>query len=281
MASFKSRDAVGFYLSEISRYPLLTRPQEVELSRVIHNGSTAARLIARNKMIKHNLRLVVSIAKRFQNKGVDFLDLIQEGTIGLNRAAEKYDGSLGYAFSTYACWWIRQAIQRALTDQDRTIRLPAFMHERLSNIRKTIAAFTQSEGRKPTFEEISSIMEISPELVRDALTRTRRCLSTDKKVGEDENLDLLDVLPSPDESMEEGIYRSQLRDRLDKLLERFDERSIQIFKMRSQLDNYPPRSMAEIGRELNLSRERVRQIYSKVYRNLQSDSSKKILEAYL
>ena len=275
-------DSVGLYLNELSRYPLLTRPQEIELSRVILNGLTeTARLMARNKLVRHNLRLVVSIAKRFQNKGVDFLDLIQEGTMGLNRAAEKYDGSLGYAFSTYACWWIRQSVQRALSQHGRTIRIPMFMNERMAKIKKTIEVFFHDKGRNPTIEEISSIVEIAPGLVKEALTRTRRCLSTDKKIGEDENLSLLDVLPSSEEPIEKAICRSQLCDRLDKMLESFDERSVQIFKMRSQLDNYPPMTLGEIGKEFNLSRERVRQIYDKVYRNLKSDSNKEILKAYL
>lgn len=281
MSISKDTDSIYSYLAGVARYPLLTRPQEIELSRVVLNGqNTKGQLIAKNKLVRHNLRLVVSIAKRYQNRGVDFLDLIQEGSMGLNRAAEKYDGSLGYAFSTYASWWIRQAIQRALCQYGRTIRIPLFMNERISRIKKTVEVFFHSKGRNPTIEEISSILEISSELIEDALAKTKHCISSDKKIGDDENLDLMDVIASPEEDVEDVVCRSQLRDRLDTLLEQFDERSVLIFKMRSELDSHPPRSMAEIGRELNLSRERVRQIYSKVLRTLKTDSSKEILKAY-
>ena len=200
--------------------------------------------------------------------------------MGLNRAAEKYDGSLGYAFSTYASWWIRQGIQRSLAQHGRTIRLPLFMNERIAKIKKTIEVFFHSEGRNPTIEEISSILELSPELIEDAIARTKPCISSDKKIGEDENLHLMDVIASCDDAAEDSLFRSQLRDRLDMMLEKFDARSILIFKMRSELDNHPPYSLAEIGKQLNLSRERVRQIYDKVLRSLKTDSSREILKAY-
>jgi RNA polymerase primary sigma factor len=249
-------DALQLFLREAGRHALLTAPQEVELAKKIESGDMRAKQL----MIQSNLRLVVSIAKNYRNQGLPFLDLIQEGTLGLIRAVEKFDWRRGFKFSTYATWWIRQAVARALADKARTIRMPVHIVERLQKMNRAERTLWTQLGREPTLEEIAEEASLPIEQAREVKAAAHASTSLDQPVGETEDAVFGDFVacgkPQPDEEVEVSLRSQALARALGSLSER--ERAVLI--LRYGLDNSEPRTLEEIGRTLELTRERVRQI---------------------
>jgi RNA polymerase primary sigma factor len=249
-------DALQLFLREAGRHQLLTAAQEVELAKKIERGD----VLAKQRMIQSNLRLVVSIAKNYRNQGLPFLDLIQEGTLGLIRAVEKFDWRRGYKFSTYATWWIRQAVARALADKARTIRMPVHIVERLQKMNRAERTLWASLGREPTLEEIADEANLPLQQAQEVRAAARASTSLDAPVGESDDAVLGDFVagsePLPDELVEDSL-RSQT---LAMALHALPERHRAVVILRYGLDNSEPRTLEDIGRRLGLTRERVRQI---------------------
>jgi RNA polymerase primary sigma factor len=250
-------DALQLFLKDIGRVPLLTAAQEVELAKKIERGDH----YAKQAMVEANLRLVVSIAKRYRNQGLPFLDLIQEGTIGLVRAAEKFDYRKGFKFSTYATWWIRQAVARAIADKGRTIRMPVHVVEKLNRILRSERKLRAERGREPTIEEIARDLEMSPEEVEHIRRSSQAPVSLEKPVGDDDESEFGHFLadettPLPDELAETALQREALRTILGAL----SERERRVLELRYGLDGQQPRTLDEVGRAFNVTRERIRQI---------------------
>ena len=249
-------DALQLFLRETGRHPLLTAPQEVELAKLIERGDGQAK----QRMIQSNLRLVVSIAKNYRNQGLPFLDLIQEGTLGLIRAVEKFDWRRGYKFSTYATWWIRQAVARALADKARTIRMPVHIVERMQKMHRAERTLWATLGREPTLEEIADEASLPLTQAREVRSAARASSSLDQPVGDQEDATLGDFVagdgPLPDETVEDTL-RSEI---LAQALLALGERERRVIVYRYGLDDAEPKTLEEIGRRLGLTRERVRQI---------------------
>ena len=290
----RSSDPISWYLATIGRIPLLTPAEEIELGnqvqemmRLTEDGTLAPdhdsfsshdrRMIrvgkrAKERMMKANLRLVVSVAKKYQNQGLELLDLVQEGAIGLERAVDKFDPAMGYKFSTYAYWWIRQGMTRAIDNSARTIRLPIHISEKLSKMRRITRELSHRFGRQPNRLELSNAMGIAPRDLEELIAQSAPCASLDAHArGEEDRSTLGELIPDPngDEPME-GMDRSIQKEHLGGWLSQLNEREQKILRLRFGLDGAEPLTLAEIGRQINVSRERVRQLEAKAILKLRT-----------
>jgi len=265
-----SNDSVRMYLSEIGRVPLLTAAEEIKLSKAIRQGDS----VAKQKLAEANLRLVVSIAKKYIGRGLSFLDLIQEGNIGLFRAVEKFDYRRGFKFSTYATWWIRQAITRAIADQARTIRIPVHMVETINKLTHTQRRLVQELGREPLPEEIAVEMDMDVRKVRHILKISQDIISLEAPVGTEEDSRLGDFIEDSDAlSPSETTNRQILKENIHDMLQYLTEREQKIIKMRFGLIDGRTHTLEEVGKEFNVTRERIRQIEAKVLQKLKDHST--------
>jgi len=256
VAAESTTDALQLFLREAGRHALLTAPQEVELAKSIERGDAAAK----SHMIQSNLRLVVSIAKNYRNQGLPFLDLIQEGTLGLIRAVEKFDWRRGYKFSTYATWWIRQAVARALADKARTIRMPVHIVERLQKMNRAERTLWTQLGREPLLAEIAEEANLSLDQAREVRAAARASTSLDQPVGEADDAVFGDFVAGDDPLPDEEVEVSLRSEALQQALEVLSDRARRVLVLRYGLDDSEPKTLEEIGRRLGLTRERVRQI---------------------
>ena len=271
-------DPVRMYFKEIGKVPLLTAEEERELAIRIEQGDEEAK----KKLCESNLRLVVSIARRYLNRGLSFLDLIQEGNLGLIKAVEKFDYTKGYKFSTYATWWIRQAITRSIADQARTIRIPVHMVETINKLIRISRQLLQEYGREPTSEEIAKEMGITVEKVREIKKISQDPVSLETPIGEEEDSHLGDFIPDEDiPSPVDAAAYSMLQKQLREVLDTLSEREKKVLILRFGLDDGRPRTLEEVGREFNVTRERIRQIEAKALRKLRHPSRSKKLRDYL
>jgi len=273
-----SIDPVRMYLKEIGKVDLLKFEQEVKLAQQIEKGSPKARA----QLIEANLRLVVSIAKKYIGRGLSFLDLIQEGNQGLMRAVEKFDWRKGFKFSTYATWWIRQAITRAIADQARTIRIPVHMVETINKVFKTARALTQSLGREPAIEEIAAEIDLPEEKITEIYRISQDTTSLATPVGDDDDSFLGDFIEDTSQpSPYEETSRELLKESIESVLGSLDEREGDVLKMRFGLMSSNPQTLEEVGKKFGVTRERIRQIEAKALRKLRHPSRKKQLQDYL
>ncbi len=312
-----TEDSIRLYLQEIGRIRLLRADEEIELARKIadllelervrealttelerepqdNEWATAVEMNpqqfrhrlylgrrAKDKMVQSNLRLVVSIAKKYMNRGLSFQDLIQEGSLGLIRAAEKFDHEKGYKFSTYATWWIRQAITRAIADQSRTIRLPVHLYETISRIKKTTKLLSQGMGRKPTEEEIATKMEMTIEKLRFIAKSAQLPISLETPIGKEEDSRLGDFIEADGEMPEDQVSKNLLREDLESVLDTLSPRERDVLRLRYGLDDGRMKTLEEIGQIFNVTRERIRQIEAKALRKLRHPNRNSILKEYI
>ena len=278
MDSFSTDDPVRMYLKEIGKVPLLTPEEEVELAIQISQGNEEAK----HRMTEANLRLVVSIAKRYVGRGMLFLDLIQEGNLGLIKAVEKFDYTKGYKFSTYATWWIRQAITRAIADQARTIRIPVHMVETINKTIRVSRQLLQELGHDPSAEEIAKEMDMPVDKVRDILKIAQEPVSLETPIGEEEDSHLGDFIPDEDASEpSEAASFSLLREQLEEVLDTLAPREKKVLELRFGIVDGRTRTLEEVGKEFNVTRERIRQIEAKALRKLRHPSRSKKLRDFL
>lgn len=271
-------DPVRMYLKEIGKVSLLTQPQEVSLAQRMEKGDEEAK----RRLIEANLRLVVSIAKKYVGRGMLFLDLIQEGNLGLIRAVEKFDWRKGYKFSTYATWWIRQAITRALADQARTIRIPVHMVETINKLVRISRQLLQELGREPAPEEISAAMGLPVERVREINKIAQEPISLETPIGEEEDSHLGDFVEDHDAlAPVEAASFTMLKEQLEGVLETLTPRERKVLRLRFGLDDGRPRTLEEVGREFGVTRERIRQIEAKALRKLRHPSRSKRLKDFI
>jgi len=271
-------DPVRMYLKEIGKVPLLTAEEEIELAKRIEAGDTEAK----QQLAEANLRLVVSIAKRYVGRGMLFLDLIQEGNLGLIKAVEKFDYRKGFKFSTYATWWIRQAITRAIADQARTIRIPVHMVETINKLIRVSRQLLQENGREPTPEEIAKEMNISEAKVREIIKIAQEPVSLETPIGEEEDSHLGDFIPDEDApAPAEAASFALMKEQLTEVLDTLTPREEKVLRLRFGLDDGHQRTLEEVGKEFNVTRERIRQIEAKALRKLRHPSRSKKLRDYL
>jgi len=270
-------DPVRMYLREIGRIRLLVATEEIDLAQRIEKADKRAR----KKLIESNLRLVVSIAKKYIGRGMSFLDLIQEGNQGLMRAVEKYDWRRGYKFSTYATWWIRQAITRAIADQARTIRIPVHMVETINKLIRTQRRLMQEMGREPTPEELGKELELTSERVLEIFKIAQETTSLEKPVGDEEDSLLGDFIASDQPAPYDIASKQLLKENVGEVLGSLSEREAKVLKMRFGLDGFRSMTLEEVGREFEVTRERIRQIEAKALRKLKHPSRRKKLHDYL
>ena len=271
-------DPVRMYLKEIGRVPLLSADDEKLYATRMKNGDENAK----NKIVEANLRLVVSIAKKHVGKGMAFLDLIQEGNLGLMKAVEKFDSEKGYKFSTYATWWIRQAITRAIADQARTVRIPVHMVETIHKVSRISRQLLQEFGREPTPEEIAEKIDMTPEKVRDTMKYALEPVSLETPIGEEEDSHLGDFIPDEDSpAPAEAASYTLLKEQLNEVLKSLTPREEEVLRLRFGLDDGRTRTLEEVGEKFDITRERIRQIEAKALRKLRHPSRSKKLKAYL
>ncbi len=271
-------DPVRMYLKEIGKVPLLTAEEEIELAKRMENGDEEAK----KRLAEANLRLVVSIAKRYVGRGMLFLDLIQEGNLGLIKAVEKFDYRKGYKFSTYATWWIRQAITRAIADQARTIRIPVHMVETINKLIRVSRQLLQELGREPTPEEIAEEMKMPVERVREILKISQEPVSLETPIGEEEDSHLGDFIQDENVPVPaEAAAFTMLKEQLEEVLGTLTEREQKVLRLRFGLDDGRARTLEEVGKEFNVTRERIRQIEAKALRKLRHPSRSRKLKDYL
>ena len=275
-------DPVRMYLKEIGKVPLLTADEEIEIAKQLESGTDEEKEEAKRKLAEANLRLVVSIAKRYVGRGMLFLDLIQEGNLGLIKAVEKFDYTKGFKFSTYATWWIRQAITRAIADQARTIRIPVHMVETINKLIRVSRQLLQEYGREPTPEEIAKEMGISEPKVREIIKIAQEPVSLETPIGEEEDSHLGDFIPdddapAPAEAASFALMKEQLMEVLDTLTPREEK----VLRLRFGLDDGHQRTLEEVGKVFNVTRERIRQIEAKALRKLRHPSRSKKLKDYI
>jgi RNA polymerase primary sigma factor len=274
----ESTDPVRQYLREIGKVPLLAAEEEIELAKGFERGEKKSK----DKLIQSNLRLVVSIAKKYIGRGLSLLDLIQEGNQGLIRAVEKYDWRKGFKFSTYATWWIRQAITRAIADQARTIRIPVHMVETINKLYRISRRLMQELGREPTPEEIAEEAEIEPDRVREIFKIAQEVTSLEAPVGEDQESFLGDFIPDESQlSPVDAASKQLLKDHLDEVLSTLSDREARVLKLRFGLEGNKQMTLEEVGKVFGVTRERIRQIEAKALRKLKHPSRRKKLQDYL
>ncbi len=302
-----STDPVRLYLQDIGRVDLLTQEQELTLARLVQRREQLLRegdpdkdelakdeladkerrltlhrgKRAKERMIQANLRLVVSVAKKYQRRGMDLLDLVQEGTLGLERAVERFDPTRGFRFSTYAYWWIRQGITRALASQSRTIRLPVHITEKLNRIKRAQRELSARLGRLPCVAEIAQELNLSEALIRETLLQLPKPVSLEARVGKEQDMQLGDLLEDGHGTPEQELAREQLHNDLEALLEDLSSREAEVIRQRFGLVDDTPRSLTEIGAAMQLSRERVRQIESRALLKLRQPQNRCRVKDYL
>lgn len=271
-------DPVRMYLKEIGRVPLLTAEEEIQLAKRMEDGDEEAK----QRLCEANLRLVVSIAKRYVGRGMLFLDLIQEGNLGLIKAVDKFNWRKGFKFSTYATWWIRQAITRSIADQARTIRIPVHMVETINKLMRIQRQLIQEYGREPTPEEIAKEMEITEEKVREIIKIAQEPVSLETPIGEEEDSHLGDFIPDEDvPAPAEAAAFSMLKEQLVEVLDTLTDREQKVLELRFGLEDGRPRTLEEVGKRFDVTRERIRQIEAKALRKLRHPSRSKKLKDYL
>jgi RNA polymerase primary sigma factor len=278
LSDSKISDPVRMYLKEIGRIPLLTREEEITLAQKVEMGN----MEAKSHLINSNLRLVVSIAKKYIGRGMTFLDLIQEGNKGLIRAVEKYDWTKGFKFSTYATWWIRQAITRAIADQARTIRIPVHMVETINKMVRISRKLMQKLGREPMPEEIAKKMAISADKVREIMKISQKTTSLETPIGDDDDSFLGDFIPDESQaSPYDATSKRLLKENINEVLQALSDRESKVLKMRFGLEGQRPMTLEEVGKKFGVTRERIRQIEAKALRKLKHPSRRKKLQDFL
>ena len=271
-------DPVKVYLKEIGRVPLLTPEEETALAMRIIDGDNAAK----KRLSEANLRLVVSIAKRYVGRGMQFLDLIQEGNLGLIKAVEKFDYTKGFKFSTYATWWIRQAITRAIADQARTIRIPVHMVETINKVKKVSSQLLHKNGHEPTAEEIADELGMQVDKVREIMRVAQEPVSLETPIGEEEDSHLGDFIPDDDApAPADAASHTLLKEQLEEVLQSLTDREAKVLRLRFGLEDGRPRTLEEVGKEFDVTRERIRQIEAKALRKLRHPSRSKKLKDFL
>ena len=271
-------DPVKVYLKEIGRVPLLSSEEEVELAERMAQGDA----YAKKRLAEANLRLVVSIAKRYVGRGMQFLDLIQEGNLGLIKAVEKFDHTKGFKFSTYATWWIRQAITRAIADQARTIRIPVHMVETINKVKKVSSQLLHQNGHDPTAEEIAAALDMPVDKVREIMRVAQEPVSLETPIGEEEDSHLGDFIPDDDApAPADAASHTLLKEQLSEVLKTLTPREEKVLRLRFGLEDGRSRTLEEVGKEFNVTRERIRQIEAKALRKLRHPSRSKKLKDFL